>query len=72
MKNVTEVNVPKHRYCDFCKAAKKTTIANYDARTTRFSPGRGSWAYMCDEHFEAYTDKQLGTGVGQKLIYPNG
>lgn len=70
-KKGTEVHLPDFRYCDFDKANGKMVIASYDAKTSRFSPGRGSWGYMCQEHWEAYTDKQLGVGVGQKLIYPD-
>lgn len=67
-KKGTEVHLTEHRYCDFDKANGKMVIATYDAKTTRFSPGRGSWAYMCEEHFKAYAG-DLGVGFGQKLIY---
>lgn len=48
--------------CDSCKEDGIITPAKYDGATTR-----GSWAYMCDDHFMKY-GRGLGTGRGQKLI----
>ena len=55
-KEVTVVEKPK---CDFC-----WNQAEYDAKTNM-----GPWAYMCSPCFKANTLGNLGTGVGQKLVF---
>lgn len=42
---------------------KEQTPAAYDAATHN-----GQWAYVCEDHFQSETRRQLGTGKGQKLI----
>jgi len=49
--------------CDFCREEGSEETARYDAKTRM-----GPWAYMCPEHFDMYTDRRLGTGVGQYLL----
>ena len=53
-----QVKVSTLPKCDLCQ-----NTALYDAKTKM-----GPWAYMCDECFNDYGPKQLGTGYGQKLI----
>ena len=51
------------KYCDFgC-----SEIAQYDAKTVG-----GSWANMCESHWQKYGIGRLGTGLGQRLIYKEG
>lgn len=54
----TETVISEARACDLCGET-----ALYDART-HF----GSWAYLCQLHFEDVTDGRLGTGYGQRLV----
>ena len=50
--------------CDFCDAK-----AAYDARLMGVSGGpSGSWANVCEYHFDRYTTQRLGTGYGQRLV----
>lgn len=56
----TSVTVEKLPNCDFRHESE--TLAAYDGRTIG-----GSWAYMCQQHFERY-GIGLGLGKGQKLI----
>jgi len=58
MNNHTEQIIPWQPSCDFCNEPAK-----YDARMLR-----GSWAYMCNAHFEEHGIK-LGLGYGQRLIF---
>lgn len=59
----TQVTVTALPSCDFCAQAGDTTPATYDARTVY-----GPWANMCERHWRIYTNRQLGTGHGQKLV----
>jgi len=56
--NLKAVKMLEKVKCSFCDKD-----AEYDARMKR-----GSWAYMCQEHFNEH-GIGLGTGFGQKLIY---
>lgn len=62
----TEFAAP--RYCQLCMAFNGVTdkLATYDGRTTE----GGRWAYMCDSHMISH-GTGVGTGYGQRLIYPN-
>jgi len=61
MRMGTTVKVSKLPSCDFC--LDKSRLAKYDARTTW-----GTWANLCEFHFNMYTSKELGTGRGQELV----
>lgn len=54
------VTVPKLPDCDLCSDGTK---AKYDVRLRH----RGSWAYVCQRHFEQM-DCTLGRGWGQELV----
>ena len=56
-KKGTEVEMDAMPTCDFCHK-----VAGYDGQTKM-----GSWAYMCEEHFEMY-GIGLGIGRGQRLV----
>ena len=56
------VEVAKLPRCDFCGGQPNRRLAKYDGKTMG-----GSWANMCQEHFEDY-GIGLGTGKGQRLI----
>lgn len=50
--------------CDVCKHEEgRVTPAEYDARMRI-----GSWAYLCEDHWQERTAKHLGTGYGQRLV----
>jgi hypothetical protein len=55
---LTEATILHPVKCQFCDKR-----AQYDAKTAF-----GSWAYLCDDHFELYAPFGLGTGKGQRLI----
>jgi hypothetical protein len=59
--------VDKLPYCDLHKANGLFEVALYDARTTPESPGKGSWGYLCEDHFQRFTRRTLGVGLGQEL-----
>lgn len=64
-----EVIVHDYPDCDFCKkecedGAKTPRKAKYDGKTNVVG---GSWAYMCQEHFDVY-GVGLGLGRGQRLL----
>lgn len=69
MKNTdTVAHVDKLPYCDLHKAKGQFVVARYDAKTLPMSLGRGSWGYLCEEHFQSSTSGKLGMGVGQELV----
>jgi len=52
-------------HCNFCEDEGNPGVsARYDA----IPRGGSRWAYMCDDHFDVYTDGRLGTGVGQYIL----
>lgn len=64
------VNVTQLKYCDIChyiEHKEQPAVAFYDTKTHL-----GQWANVCEEHFKSYTNQQLGTGLGQRLVYPEG
>ena len=46
--------------CDLCKEP-----AEYDARLVHAG---GTWAYVCQRHFDELGPGRLGTGHAQKLV----
>lgn len=64
----TEVKVTSLRFCDIHKFEmnRPDVVAHYDGRTKQ-----GPWAHMCNTCF-ASQGVGLGTGKGQRLIYPDG
>ena len=49
--------------CDVCRSDGVERDAAYDAKTMH-----GSWAFLCQEHFDAIGPGRLGVGYGQKLV----
>ena len=63
-KNKTTVKVYELPRCQFPHPEfSANPYAKYDARISL----NGSWAYVCQRHFETF-QCQLGTGKGQELI----
>ncbi len=58
-RSVKVARLPK---CDFEHRGGCFNAARYDGKTKQ-----GSWANMCEQHFEIY-GVGLGTGRGQKLL----
>ena len=58
----TKVEVTKIPDCDLCLQQNHIEKARYDCKTTM-----GSWANLCEHHFENY-GVGLGLGFGQELI----
>ena len=48
--------------CSLCALVKKNVDAEFNAKMKS-----GSWAFMCQCHFEAFGDG-LGLGKGQRLV----
>jgi len=60
--SATQVEVTKIPPCDVCRQNEIERDAKYDARTLY-----GSWAFLCQEHFDSIGPGRLGTGYGQRL-----
>lgn len=62
------VKVLEVKFCDIHKyeMGRPGVVAHYDGKTIK-----GPWANMCGACFDSY-GVGLGTGRGQKLIYPEG
>lgn len=58
--------------CYFCEQEGRKEPAEYDAQTDSLKTHRGarlgSWAFMCESHYQSLGVKPLGLGMGQKLI----
>jgi hypothetical protein len=63
--SMTEARVARIPDCDVCKFdLKKSGVpAAYDAKLKM-----GPWGYVCEEHFQSHTNRELGLGKGQRLI----
>lgn len=55
--------VDKTPFCELCEQLNLFEVAQYDGRTLD-----GSWAFMCEMHWEAYGPGETGLGRGQRLI----
>lgn len=67
----TEVEMIRIMLCDVCVSEQREfpLIAFYDMKTR----GDGRWGYLCGKHVDShglYSEDDLGTGKGQRLIYP--
>ena len=58
--------------CYFCEQEGRKEPAEYDAQTDSLKTHRGarlgSWAFMCESHYQSLGVKPLGLGMGQKLV----
>ena len=59
--DLTTAKVARIPACDICP---DDTPAVYDSKTIH----RGVWAFVCEAHFQSDTNRELGTGKGQRLI----
>lgn len=61
------VIISEPKSCDVCAADGVDKQADYDARLTK-GLYAGRWANLCTPHWSELTDRQLGTGYGQRLL----
>jgi len=64
------VQVSQVKPCDVCRFEEKMDHprpAEYDSKTHW-----GQWANVCKTHWFSHTNQALGTGFGQRLVYPEG
>lgn len=58
--------------CYFCNQLGRKEPAEYDAKTDSLKTFQGvylgSWAFMCEPHYQQFGIKPLGLGMGQKLV----
>lgn len=69
MTDMTTAEVARIPECDVCKIDDHVSDvpALYDMKLIL-----GPWAFVCEAHFRSHTNRELGTGKGQKLVLIEG
>lgn len=69
MTDMTTAEVARIPECDVCRYDfhVRDVPAAYDMKLNT-----GPWGFVCDDHFRTHTNRELGTGKGQKLVLIEG